>query len=262
MNQEKKEKSELNLPKKYIFFIIIFGIIFVSASIIFFKGNYLNNYRLKKEKPEESLSDQLLKENSEALHVSQDIKENKLRPIDENDHILGDLNAQVGIIYYDDFDTPFNENLFDIINKIRKEFKDVSIAYRHFPMKINANSISSAMASECASEQGKFWEMAEMITKDRNESVLSEESYLSRAKELELDLEKFQTCLDEEKYLDKIQKQAKEAENFGVIGAPTIFVNDLILPGAYPFEDFKDSSGKERKGLKSIIEGEISSIKN
>ncbi len=260
MNQEKKENLKFSLPKKYIFFIIIFGIIFVSASVIFFKGESLNNYKIKQDNQEKSLSQELLKENLGIANLSEDFNVGKLRVIDKSDHVLGDMDSKIKVIYYNDFDAPFNEDLFNIINKIREEFEDISIAYRHFPMRTNVSSLSAALASECASEQNKFWEMAEMLIQDKNGGMLDEETYLSRAEELNLDIEKFQLCLNEEKYLDKIKKQAKEAESFGVMGAPTIFVNDIILPGAYPFEDFVDSSDRERKGLKSIIEGEMKAI--
>jgi protein-disulfide isomerase len=64
--------------------------------------------------------------------------------------------------------------------------------------------------------------------------------------------------LDTEKYKDKITEQMLGGRNAGVTGTPGSFVNNEIIPGAYPFEDFTDSSGREREGMKSIITRHLS----
>lgn len=252
-----EEKKDFNLPKKYIFIILIFGIIFISVSFIFFKGENLNNYKLENQNTDESLSEKMLKENSEAINSVNSFGKKEFQTINENDHVLGDVNAKIKIVYYNDLDAPFNEDFFETINKLRDEFKDISIAYRHFPMRSNANSMKGALATECASDQDKFWEMAERIIDEKYKSQVNNELYLSLAEEFEMNVDDFEKCLEEEKYLEKVQEQLEEAEEFGVMGAPTIFVNNIILAGAYPIEDFVDSSDRERKGLRSIIEGEM-----
>lgn len=270
MDQKKQEKTVFNLPTKYIFIIIVFGIVFVSFSVIFFKGNILNNYKTETENSKNSKnsekilseSDKLLQENLEAINSIEFSDLDKLRTIDENDHLLGDLDAKIKIIYYNDLSTPFNEDFFDILDKIRKEFKDASIAYRHFIMSFSVIGIDTALAAECAAEQGKFWEIAERIIEEKEKQQVNHKLFLDLAGEFDMNVDDFETCLDEERYTDKIQAQIEEAEKFGVSGVPTIFVNDIILPGAYPFEDFVDSAERERKGLKTIIEEELSSINN
>jgi protein-disulfide isomerase len=99
--------------------------------------------------------------------------------------------------------------------------------------------------------------MTEKIIEEKQSTQVNEESYLRMAEEFNMNLDDFKVCLEEEKYLDKIEKQLKEAQILGINGVPTIFVNNIILPGAYPFEDFTDSSGQDRKGLESIILGEM-----
>jgi len=252
-----EEKKEFNLPKKYVFLIIVLGVIFISASIIFFKVDFLNHYETKIIKKEENISDKLLKENKDIINNFYSDKKTEIRTINDSDHILGVKDGKLKIIYYNDFDAPFNENLFQVIDKIKEEFPDSSIAYRHFLMKSNPSGLSAALASECAGEQGKFWEMARALVDAKTNGKLNEDEFYFQAKELKLNYDDFKKCIDEKKYLDKIEKQMKEGESFGVSGVPTIFVNDIILPGSYPFEDFTDSSGRDRKGLKSVIEREL-----
>jgi protein-disulfide isomerase len=71
---------------------------------------------------------------------------------------------------------------------------------------------------------------------------------------LGLDQNKFNECFSNGKYLSAIKEQMAEAKSLGISGTPTSFINGNIYPGAYPFEDFADSSGKLEKGLKSLIE--------
>ncbi len=80
---------------------------------------------------------------------------------------------------------------------------------------------------------------------------------MERVTALGLDSEKFDKCVSDEEYKDKILAQISEADSFTIIGTPTSYVNGKILTGATPWEDFVDSAGFERKGLKSVIEGEL-----
>ena len=65
-----------------------------------------------------------------------------------------------------------------------------------------------------------------------------------------------------EKYKDKIQAQMDAGSNFGVTGTPGNFINGEPAPGAVPFEDFTDSTGRQRKGMRSIIERHLWETEN
>ena len=193
--------------------------------------------------------------NKEAVRKAQSATIKIVRPIDKADHYLGELNVPVQLIIYDDFTNPFSAQFYDTILEIREYFKDkVVIAFRHFPLSFNTLAVPAAIVSECAAEQGKFWEMHDLLYKTNKDQQLSFERFKFIAEELALDTDQFNKCLDTEKYIDKIQAHVNEAKSFSVSGAPASFVNSEPVPGAVPWQDFTDSSNRERKGMKSIIE--------
>ena len=88
--------------------------------------------------------------------------------INSDDHVKGDPNAPVTMIEYSDFQCPFCRLFFnDTLPTIQKEYVDtgkVKLVYRHFfPIPQHLAAEPSAEASECAGEQGKFWEMHDAI---------------------------------------------------------------------------------------------------
>ncbi len=128
------------------------------------------------------------------------------------------------------------------------------IAFRHFPIRSHQSSVIAALAVECAGEQDLFWEMAEKLFNAKLEEKLDEENIFILAEGAGVNKDDFSECVQTEKYLEKIQNSIVEADAFNVTGAPATFINSIPYPGAYQFEDFTDSTGRDRKGLKSIIE--------
>lgn len=181
-----------------------------------------------------------------------------LSPINEGDHIIGNADAPVQMIIYSDFECPYCARFVDTIEKVKAGFGDkVAITFRHFPLVFHKEAMPAAVASECAAEQGKFWEMHNKLFEDNENKKFNKEEFKNDAKELGLDQAKFNQCLDTNKYKEKVQKQMLEGKNAGVTGTPTTFVNGEFVIGATPFEDYKDSEGRQQLGMKKIIEGKL-----
>ncbi|MFH0892325.1 MAG: thioredoxin domain-containing protein [Candidatus Falkowbacteria bacterium] len=179
----------------------------------------------------------------------------KIRPIDSTDHIQGEEGAPVEIIVYSDFECEFCANFSDTLKKAEEEYGEkLVVAYRHYPLRLNPNSEAAAIASECAAEQGKFWEMHDKLFMDNKNNNMGPDQFKQDAAAIQLDRVKFNQCLDMEKYKDKIWAQFAEGKDAGVAGTPNSFINGEPVPGDVPFEDFTDSAGVGRKGMKSIIE--------
>jgi len=179
-----------------------------------------------------------------------------LRPIDQTDHIWGDLKAPVQIIVYSDFECPFCLRFTETMKLTEENFKDnVVITFRHYPLFGHFNAISAAEAAECAGQQGKFWEMHDKLFADNADGRMGVEQFKQDAVDLGLDQNKFNQCLDSGRYAGKVAEQKAEGDKAGVTGSPTIFVNGNIYPGAYPFADFTSPDGRENQGMKSIISG-------
>ncbi len=106
-------------------------------------------------------------------------------------------------------------------NQIRFEFK-------HFPLQsIHRYALEAAMASECAADQGKFWEFVDTVYENQKE--LSERSLKNWASSLALDRDLFNRCLDSEIKEDAVIGEYEEGKDRGVSGTPTYFVNGVRM---------------------------------
>lgn len=159
--------------------------------------------------------------------------------------VLGDKNAKVTIIEFGDFQCPFCEKLYteveknlikDYVNKGKAKF-----AFRHYAF-LGQESTDAALASECANEQGKFWEYHNYLYENQgaeNSGTFSKDNLKSFAATLGLDTAKFNDCLDTTKYQKNVDKDLTEGGAAGVSGTPATFVNGVLLEGAAPYADFK-----------------------
>jgi len=159
--------------------------------------------------------------------------------ITKDDHIRGNINATVTLVEFSDFECPFCERIYPTMNQILKDYKDkVRLVYKHFPLGFHPNAQKAAEASECASDQGKFWEYHDKIFENQP-SGLSLEKFKQWAKDLGLNSGKFNDCLDSGKYAQKIQTDFQEGSQKGVNGTPATFINGQLVSGALPYDSFK-----------------------
>ncbi|MFA6215927.1 MAG: DsbA family protein [Patescibacteria group bacterium] len=163
----------------------------------------------------------------------------KLSPVSASDYIRGDKNAKVTLIVISDFQCPYCQRHEATLTQVMKDYSDkIRVVWRNFPLTtIHPYAQKAAEASECAGEQGKFWEYHDKLFE--NQSALTVDNLKSYAKDLGLNTSKFNDCLDSGKYTDLVNKEAQEAQAAGVSGTPGTFVNDQLVKGAYPYETFK-----------------------
>ena len=103
---------------------------------------------------------------------------------------------------------------------------------RHFAFLGDA-SVKAAEASECAAEQGKFWQYREAVYK--NQAGLrgaGAAALLTRlAAEVGLEQGQFRSCLDSGRYTGAVKAEAREADAAGVRSTPTIIVDGVVVKG-------------------------------
>jgi protein-disulfide isomerase len=151
----------------------------------------------------------------------------------------GPANAKVKIVEFSDFQCPYCKQWNDTtLDPLRKQYGDkVVIYYRHYPLtSIHPEAMNGAIAAECASAQGKFWEMHDALF--RTQSLISVDNSESLAGTLGLDTQKFNDCMSTNPYKDNISADMADAETYGVSGTPTFFVNGVRLVGALPLAQF------------------------
>lgn len=162
-----------------------------------------------------------------------------------DDPVLGNPNASITITVFKDFQCHFCKKLHmeilpEIIKKYVKTGK-VKIIDRDFPF-LGPASVLTAEAANCAFEQNKYWEYVDTLHSvqgGNDPSPFKEDRLKEYAGSLELDADKFNKCLDSEKYFNEINKDFEEAKALGVKGTPTTYINNEVLNGALPFEEFE-----------------------
>jgi protein-disulfide isomerase len=158
----------------------------------------------------------------------------------DDDPSWGPADAPVTIVEFGDYQCPFCKLFWDqTFPQIQATYEGVvRFVYRDFPLtSIHPYAQKAAEASECADDQGHFWEYHALLWADQQElDVASLKAY---AAQLGLDTATFDDCLDSGKNAQEVQKDYSDGVSYGVQGSPWFFVNDEELPGAQPFSEFQ-----------------------
>ena len=154
-------------------------------------------------------------------------------PVDlERDHIRGPQEAPVTVVEYGDFECPYCGQAEPVIRELLSDFGDLRYVWRHLPLNdVHPNAQLAAEAAEAASAQGKFWEMYELLLTHQGELKLR--NLIGYGEQLELDGERFREYLRKRKGAARIADDVESADESGVSGTPTFFINDRRHYGAY-----------------------------
>lgn len=159
----------------------------------------------------------------------------------DGDPQKGPEDAKVVIVEFSDFQCPYCKRFRDTtLDALLEKYADnVRFVYRDYPLpaSMHPEAQNAAEAAECANEQGKFWEMHDLLY--ANQVTLGEAAYKDFAKQLGLDTQKFDECLSSHKYADEVAADQKDGESYGVTGTPTFFINGWRLVGAQPTSEFE-----------------------
>ena len=162
-------------------------------------------------------------------------------PVSEKDHLKGDLHAPVILVEYGDFQCPHCGAAYPVVKQIIKEYKEkLSFVFRHFPLaEAHPFAQAAAMASEAASNQGKFWQMHSLIFE--NQRLLGIEMLLQLAESLKLDMKTFQHDFRDPKVFKKIEDQFESGILSGVNGTPSFYMNGVKYEDAYDYESMRSA---------------------
>ena len=160
---------------------------------------------------------------------------------------LGSPSAPVTIVEFSDFRCSFCKKFWaDTLPKLKKSYFDrgtVQFVFRHFAI-LGKQSEQAALASECAAEQGKFWQYHDKLFANQAALGFTESKLKEYAGELRLQQAKFNSCLTTGKYKSKVEQETVTAAYLGGRGTPMFLVNEWLLVGAQPFETFQKVIGQ------------------
>jgi protein-disulfide isomerase len=173
--------------------------------------------------------------------------------------MLGDKNAPITIVEYTDYQCPFCQRFhMSAYPEIKKQYIDtgkVRFFSKDLPLDFHPNALRAAQAARCAGEQGKFWEIRD--TMGANPDKLDMGHIMGFAADLKIDTQKFQDCVNSDKYKEKVQADVAEAMRVGANGTPAFIVGKStgngvdgeLVVGALPFPMF-DQKIKEVQSAK------------
>tara|TARA_Y100001970_G_scaffold293086_1_gene437652 strand:+ start:357 stop:1046 length:690 start_codon:yes stop_codon:yes gene_type:complete len=179
---------------------------------------------------------------------------NKDVPSYADNRALGSIEAPILIQDFSNFPCPHCRSLaMDTLPLIKDLFIESGLVRYEYHYATFDQSVGrfAAEAAECANQQQMFWPYHDMLfanqigTKDQ----FSEERLLDFAKELDIDLAQFRTCLLEGESTEAVEKDAVLALEMGVRATPTLFINGEMFEGAQSFEMYKEiiESNLEKK---------------
>jgi len=158
--------------------------------------------------------------------------------------VLGNPKAKTEIIVFSDFQCPYSKLFYQSLDTVVKDAKykdNVQVTFKHLPLSFHQRAEDAANASECADDQGKFWEMYDMIFQKQEEWGEDENNakFKLYAAGLGLDTAKFNSCIDEKKFQGEIDGDKQLAQDYNISGTPAIFINDEFVNGAIGADDLK-----------------------
>ena len=152
--------------------------------------------------------------------------------------IMGKKDAPVTIVEFSDFQCPYCARLQPTLKQVLDAYpNDGKLVYKDFPLSFHKQATNAAKAARAAGEQGKYWEMHDLIFKDYN--TLADDSFKKYAEQLNLDVNRFMTDFQSTKYDVLIQADIALGRKVGVQGTPTLFLNGKRMQQR-SFEHFKE----------------------
>jgi len=180
------------------------------------------------------------------------------RLIAEGSPVFGNPSAPVTIIEFGDFQCHFcgrfARETEPLLNSTYLQTGKANLVFKHF-VTHGPDSFSAAMASQCANDQGRFWSFYETLYRNQGE----ENSGWASPNNLKkfaagisgINAQKFNACIDSQKYKSFVENDTNFALASGFQGTPTFVIQKAdgsdreVLLGAYPFSSFQSIINKK-----------------
>ncbi len=159
----------------------------------------------------------------------------------------GPADARITLVEFSDFECPYCSVAVKEVRAIMAAYpKDIKLIYKQFPLPMHTHAPMAAEAALAANEQGKFWEMHDVMF--ANFRKLSRDNMLAWARQIGLDVEKFKADLDSGKFRNAVKKDESDGETAGVYGTPAFFINGKLYNGPMNLDAVKPILEAELKG--------------
>lgn len=170
----------------------------------------------------------------------------ELLPLRKDDHIRGGSDPEITLVEYGDYECPGCGEAYYVIGRIESEMGDaLRFVFRQFPYsRIHPHAELAAQAAEAAGEQGRFWEMHDLLF--QNQQALEFHDLIGYGGRLSLDVHEFKEDLKTEKYLARVREDFRSGVQNGVFGTPTIFINGVRHNDACDYDTLMAAIERQR----------------
>lgn len=165
-------------------------------------------------------------------------------PIEAHNPSKGPADAPITIIEFADFQCPYCSKVIPSLKEVEAAYPGkIRFVWKDFPLGGHPRAIPAAVAMHCAGDQGKVWEMYDVLFE--NSRALEDADLKGYATRIGLDVAAWEACTTSGKHEAHIQADFKAGETNGVSSTPSLFVNGILVAGALPFEHFKEIIDRE-----------------
>lgn len=164
--------------------------------------------------------------------------------------VLGNKDAKIALIEFSDYQCPYCTRFHkQTFNRLKRKFFDsgqVAYTFRDQPSPARPQALRAAIAARCAGEQERYFDMQTVLF--NNSTRLKDDIYAKYAKELGLDVSKFEACMMDDQQMRRVDKDIVAGRHLGIRGTPTFFVGKLEggrvigpvrMVGALPYTKFR-----------------------
>lgn len=179
------------------------------------------------------------------LFYSNHNKKTPSASVQPSNHVQGTTKNNVTLVEYGDFQCPACSRYYPVVKQITEKYKDrVQFQFRNLPLsQIHKNAFAGSRAAEAAANQGKFWEMHDLLYE--NQTYWSEstnaKSYLEQyAKQLKLNMSQFDKDFSSERTNAVINADINAFNKTGQpMQTPSFFLNGKAVNPNATTQDFE-----------------------
>lgn len=155
----------------------------------------------------------------------------------------------ITVVEYSEFECPYCARVPPVAKQVIEEYKGkIRWIVRDFPLDFHPRAVPTAIAAGCAYEQGKYWEMYNLLFS--NQSDLSDQSIVKHAKASGIYNSKFKNCIAKpDKVKARVDRNYQSGVDLGVAGTPGFFINGRSVSVNLSFENFKALIDEELKNI-------------
>lgn len=159
--------------------------------------------------------------------------------LDGTEPVLGDPSAPYALVEFADFECPYCGIVFPELHELVDKNDDLKLMFKHYPLSpicnesmgrdMHPQACGAAASAECARQQGKFWDLSDLMFK--NQTHLKPDQISFMAKQAGLELSAFHTCVADTRATDAVKVDIAHAEAVGITGTPSLFLKGVAGDG-------------------------------